>query len=322
MLYISKKHMEEVIDLNELMDCIEKAFSIVESGNYHMPDRMHVDRPEGTILYMPCFSEKVSGTKIVSTFPANIKSGIPSIQGTMVLNKSETGETLAIMDGAIITAYRTGAVGGVGVRHTTRENCKKLGLIGTGVQGFFQVLFACAARPIEDVYIFDKSKERASGFKERLEEKLDNVKVHIVDNAVELVKSSEIIITATPSKEPVLPNDETLLKGKHIIAIGSYKYEMRELPPALYRILDDVYIDTELAAEESGDLIVPVEEGWMKKEDYKVFGKVFKALKELSKTEIKTTLYKSVGMALFDLLVAEAIYDLAVSKKLGVNLGE
>lgn len=130
--------MEEVIELKDIMDCVEKAFGLYESGCFHMPDRMHVDRPEGTILYMPCFTDEVSGTKIVSTFPENIQSGIPSIQGTMVLNKSKTGETLAIMDGAMITAYRTGAVGGVGVRHTTREDCKSLGLVGTGVQGFFK----------------------------------------------------------------------------------------------------------------------------------------------------------------------------------------
>lgn len=322
MLYINKKHMEEVIDLNALMDCVEKAFSIYESGEFHMPDRMHVDRPEGTILYMPCFSDEVSGTKIVSTFPENIKSGIPSIQGTMVLNKSTTGEPLAIMDGAILTAYRTGAVGGVGVRHTTRENCKTVGLVGTGVQGFFQVLYACAARPIEDVYIFDRNKERALSFKERLEEKLKGITIHVTSDVVELTKLSEIIITATPSTVPVLPDNAEILKGKHIIAIGSYKYEMRELPPALYTVLDEVYIDTELAAEESGDLIVPVEQGWMKKEDYKIFGKVYDELKSSPKDQVKTTLFKSVGMSLFDLLVAEEIYNLAVSKNLGINLGE
>lgn len=322
MLYIGKKHMEEVVDLNSIMDCVEKAFELYEDGAFQMPDRMHVDRPEGTILYMPCFTDEVSGTKIVSTFPENIKSGIPSIQGTMVLNKSKTGETLAIMDGAMITAYRTGAVGGVGVRHTTRENCKRVGLVGTGVQGFFQVLYACAARSIEEVYIFDSNIARAQEFKARLEIKLPMVTIHIAKDVIELVKKSEIIITATPSTTPVLPDNEELLRGKHIIAIGSYKYEMRELPPALYRVLDAVYIDTEMAAEESGDLIVPVEEGWVQPEDYKVFGKVFRELVKMPKTQVRTTLYKSVGMALFDLLVAEAIYRAAAAKGLGVNLEE
>jgi len=321
-LYIGKKNMEELVDFNKIMNCVEKAFALYERGDFQMPDRMHVDRPEGTILYMPCFTEAVSGTKIVSTFPENIKSGVASIQGTMVLNKSKTGETLALMDGAMVTAYRTGAVGGVGVRHTTRPNCTSVGLVGTGVQGFFQVLYACEARPIKTVTIFDRNTDRAAAFKARLEDKIGTVQINIATDIVDLVKKSEIIITATPSKTPVLPDDPVLLKGKHIIAIGSYKYEMRELPPALYSIVDDIYIDTEFAAEESGDLIVPVEQGWIKKEQMQVFGKVYNELVAKPIIDERTTLYKSVGMSLFDLLVAESIYESAVEKGLGIDLGD
>src|SRR6056297_2052380 len=110
MLYLSEKHMEKIVALDKIMDAIEEAFVIYESGAFHMPDRMHVDRPEGTILYMPCFVDKYSCTKIVSTFPENIKKELDSVQGTMILNNSKTGVPLAIMDGAALTAYRTGAV--------------------------------------------------------------------------------------------------------------------------------------------------------------------------------------------------------------------
>lgn len=322
MLYLGAKHMDEIIELDQMMDCIEKAFLLYEDGQYQMPDRMRVDRPEGSVLYMPCFTDKVSGTKIVSTFPANTQLGIPSIQGTMLLNKSNTGETLAIMDGAMITAYRTGAVGGVGIRYTTRINCESVGLVGTGVQGFFQVLYACAARPIKKVTIFNQNRERAEAFKARLERKLAGQDIQIASDVVELVQKSEIIITATPSTNPVLPDNPSLLKGKHIIAIGSYKYEMRELPKALYEVLDDLYIDTEVAADESGDLIVPVEQGWYRRDQMKVFGHVFQTLVKSPIIEERTTLFKSVGMGLFDLLVAEAIYNSAIQKNIGINLDE
>lgn len=322
MLYIAAKHMEEIIELDHMMDCIEKAFMTYESGHYHMPTRMHVDRPEGTVLYMPCFTDHVSGTKIVSTFPANIQIGVPAIQGVMVLSRAKTGETLAILDGAMLTAYRTGAVGGVGIRYTTRKNCESVGLVGTGVQGYYQLLYACAARPIKKVILYDRNRERAEAFKQRLEKKLVAQAISIAFDVEALVANSEIIITATPSNTPVLPDDSTLLKGKHIIAIGSYKYDMRELPKALYNVLDDLYMDTELAAEESGDLIVPVEQGWFKRDQMKAFGQDFKALKHAPLLEERTTLFKSVGMALFDLLVAEAIYKLAVEKKRGIELGD
>lgn len=322
MLYIGAKHMEEIVELDHMMDCIENAYMIYDSGHFHMPVRMHVDRPEGTVLYMPCFADQVSGTKIVSTFPANIQQGIPAIQGTMVLNNAKTGEPLAILDGAMLTAYRTGAVGGVGIRYTARKNCQSVGLVGTGVQGFFQVLYACAARPIKQVMVYDKSRERAEAFKWKLEKKLPEQVICIAASEEELVLNSEIIITATPSNTPVLPDNPDLLKGKHFVSIGSYKYEMRELPKALYGVLDALYMDTDIAAEESGDLIVPVEQGWFKRDQMKAFGHVFQSLKNAPLLEERTTLFKSVGMALFDLLVAEAIYKSAVEKNMGINLGD
>lgn len=321
MIYISNKHLEEIIVLDDVMDCIERAYEIYKSGNFQMPDRMHVDRKEGTILYMPCFTDTVSGTKIVSTFPDNINKGIPSIQGTMILNNSKTGEAIAMIDGAMLTAYRTGAVGGVGIRHTARVDCKSVGLVGTGVQGFFQVLYACAARPIKDVYIYDLSEERTINFKARLESKLEGINIHIASTTNDLVVNSDIIITATPAESPVLPDNKELLKGKHVIAIGSYKLKMREIPKALYEVLDDLYIDTEFAAEESGDIIVPVREGWYEKDNIKVFGDIFSDLEKPSKKN-KTTLFKSVGMSLFDLIVAEEIYNKAIDKGLGQKLGD
>lgn len=322
MLYIGAKHIEKIVNLNEMMDTIEKAYDLYARGLYQMPNRLHVDRPEGTILYMPCFSNDISGTKIVSTFPGNREIGIPTIQGIMILNNSKTGESLAVMDGATITAYRTGAVGGVGIRYTTRKNCESVGLIGVGVQGFFQILYACTARRIKKIYIFDINIAHTKDFKARLEKILLGIDIEIAENITELVSKSEIIITATSSKKPVLPDDAALLKGKHIIAIGSYKHEMRELPKALYDVLDDIYIDTELALDESGDLIIPVEKGWYKREDMKIFGQVYKSLSYDSLIETRTTLYKSVGMALFDLMTAEYLYNTAIKKKLGVDLGD
>ncbi|GAA0740754.1 ornithine cyclodeaminase family protein [Clostridium oceanicum] len=319
MLYLGEQHIRESISLDEVMDTIEKSFQVYESGDFQMPDRMHVEREEGTILYMPSFTKDVFGTKIISTFPENIKKGVPTVQATMVLNKASTGEPIAIFDGAALTAYRTGAVGGVGVRYTTRENCESVGLIGTGVQGFHQLLFACTARKIKNIYIFDRSKERLISFKEKLEKRIKNVKVNIVDKVEELVLNSEIIITATPAESPVLPDNEEMLKGKHIIAIGSYKLKMRELPKALYTLLDDVYIDTKFAAEESGDIIVPVREKWIKEDQIKIFGELLGAKKPINEKG-GTSLYKSVGMGLFDLMVAEAIYNKAIKLQKGQKI--
>jgi ornithine cyclodeaminase len=321
MLYIGRKQMEKIISLNELMEAIEEAFKIYESKDFHMPDRLHVDRDEGTILYMPCFIDEYSCTKIVSTFPKNISKGVPSVQGTMVLNDSKTGVPLAIMDGAAITAYRTGAVGGVGVKYTSREDCESVGLVGAGVQGFYQLLYTCEARPIKNIYLYDISQSRAEDLKNNLEEKLEKVSINIADSSQQLVENSEIIITATPSEEPVLPNESNLLRGKHIIAIGSYKLKMREIPEALYHLLDEIYVDTDLASRESGDLLVPLKNGWIKQSQIKSFSKLLAEGKKINKDK-STSLYKSVGMALFDLIVTKTIYEKALANDIGQRLDE
>lgn len=316
MLYLNEKNIKEAVSLNEMMDAIEESFHIYEKNNFSMPDRIHVDNHNNTLLYMPCFKDSIFGTKILSIFPENSKKKLPVITGLMLLNDMETGNPLALINGAELTAYRTGAVGGVGVRHTTPKNVKKLGLIGAGAQGFYQVLFACEARDFDQVIIFDAYSNGMAAFAEKLQNELPDIKITIANSSEELVKMSEVIITATPSITPVVPDDKELLQGKHFIGLGSYKPNMREFPRSLYELIDNVYVDTEFAGEESGDIITPLKENWIKKDQIKLFSNL------LTNTTItgNTTLYKFVGMGLFDLAVSELIYKKAQNKNLGQKI--
>ncbi|WP_432662924.1 ornithine cyclodeaminase family protein [Wukongibacter baidiensis] len=320
MLYLGQKDIDNLVSFDELMDNIELAFKIYEKKDFQMPDRIHLHHKEDTVLYMPCFTDSIFGTKIITVFQKNTEKKIPVIQGVMLLNDVDTGKPIAIIDGGTLTAYRTGAVGGVGVRHTTGEKCQAVGLVGAGIQGFYQLLFTAKARNIKRIYVFDIFKEKLNSFKEKLSEKLPEVEINIVEDIRELVEKSEIIITTTTSNKPVLPDDESLLKGKHIVAIGSYKPEMRELPEALFRLLDDMYIDTDFAMEESGDLTTPLKNNWIKKEQVKLFSKLLSDKSNIVNKKGNTTLFKSVGMALFDLVVAEFIYIKAMEKGIGQSI--
>ncbi|MEI6856149.1 ornithine cyclodeaminase family protein [Psychrilyobacter sp.] len=316
MLYLNEKNIKEAVSLNEMMDVIEESFHIYEKNSFFMPDRIHVNKDDKTLLYMPCFKDSIFGTKMLSLFPENPKKNLPVITGLMLLNDIETGIPLALINGADLTAYRTGAVGGVGVRHTTPKNVKKLGLIGAGVQGFYQVLFACEARDFDQVMIFDAYSKGMDAFAEKLQKEFPDIKIIIANSSEELVKMSEVIITATPSATPVIPDDKELLQGKHFIGLGSYKPNMREYPQSLYELIDNVYVDTEFAEEESGDIITPLKENWIKKDQIKLFSNL------LTGTAITgdTTLYKFVGMGLFDLAVSELIYKMALIKNLGQKI--
>ena len=285
-----------------------------------MPDRVHVDYKNKTILYMPCFLENIFGTKFLTVFPENRKKSRPVIDGLMLLNDYDTGETISILDGKTLTALRTGAVGGTGIRHITPKDVKTVGLVGAGVQGFNQLRFACEARDIEKIIVFDLFKEKLPDFIQKVKEQISGVEVVSVENTEELLKESDIVITTTTSNEPVFSNKKELFKGKHFIGIGSYKPNMREYPDALISVLNKVYIDTEFAKEETGDLSNPLERGLLKDNQIETFGKYL--LYEKNKEEIikGTTWFKSVGMALFDIVVAQLIYNKAKEKGIGQEI--
>ncbi|MGB4984729.1 MAG: ornithine cyclodeaminase family protein [Erysipelotrichaceae bacterium] len=317
MLYINKQVIDEVCDHKELVSIIEKTMGLYETGNFTQPDRITVNRGDKeTYLYMPCFTDEVKGTKILTLYADNAPKGIPTIQGLMLLNDPETGKIKAIIEGSTLTAYRTGAVGSCGIKHTTPSDVSKLGIIGSGIQGFYQSIYACQLRDIKEISVFDIFSDKAQDFKERLQKELPNVIITVRDSVEELLENSEVIITVTTSPKPVLPNNPDLLRGKHFIGIGSYKPTMQEFPQALFELLDEVYIDVDFAKHETGDLINPLREGWIKEEQVTTLGKCLN--KELNVKN--TTLYKSVGMALFDIEVGEYIYNQAIKANKGICL--
>ena len=303
MIVLSKEQIEEMVDPDQMMDQIEEAYRIYGSGEFYMPPRPTVEHENKQLMYMPCYTKDIIGTKILSIFPENSKLGLPSIDGIVLLNDYTTGAPLAVMDGQSVTAWRTGAVGGVGIRHLSRKDCRTVGIIGAGMQGFHQAVYACAARDIHTVYVFNHSDRDLTDYLERLKKAIDKEDVKVVQcKAVEeLVRNSDIICTTTPSTTPVLPDDKELLRGKCIIAIGSYMPEMREIPDAVLDLVDNVYIELPYACEESGDLSQPLASGKLTKDRIKLMHEyLISGEKEIK--EGQTTYFKSVGMGLFDLL--------------------
>lgn len=313
MIVLGKKEIEELVDLNEMMDQIEEAYRIFGAGDYYMPPRPVVEHENKTMMYMPCYTKDMIGTKILSIFPENAKLGLPSIDGVVLLNDSKTGAPMAVLDGQCVTAYRTGAVGGVAVRHLSRKDCHTVGIVGAGVQGFHLALYACAAREIHTVYVYNHSERDLTEYLARLEKAIDNPGVKVVQckTVEELMKNSEIICTATPSESPVLPDSKELLDGKCIVAIGSYTPKMREIPDVIWDLADKVYIELPYACEESGDLSQPLEEGRIT-EDRTVLMNEFLAFGEPEEEVTKkTTYFKSVGMGLFDVCIAQKLLEKA-----------
>ncbi|MGB3367505.1 MAG: ornithine cyclodeaminase family protein [Acidaminobacteraceae bacterium] len=321
MRYLNEKAISSSITYDDMVIAVEEALIHYKNGDYNMPERFHYTHEDKTLLYMPCFSNGILGTKILTVFPGNIKKNHPVIDGLMLLNDYETGAPKAMIDGKLLTALRTGAVGAIGTKYISNVDSKTLGLIGAGAQGIYQIIFACHLRPITDVYITTRSQSKLEDYIKKLKIILPNINFHASKSTRELVEKSDIIITATSSMTPVLPEEKSLYIGKTFIAIGSFKPDMRELPNALMEVASEIYVDIDYAKEESGDLKIPLEDGLIKEEKIKSIAVLVDENRILDNKD-KTIVYKSVGMALFDVIVATKILECAENKGLGQLLEE
>ena len=326
MQIISETDMWKAITLEEVMDAIEDAYEIHRQGRYLMPDRFIAAREKNMMLYMPCFLEQVIGTKMLSEFPDNPKKGLPYLNGLMILNHAETGLPMAVMNGSALTAMRTGAVGGVALRYLAPADCHSVGLVGCGTQGLHQLLYACAVRPITDIYLYDSFVNDLAPFAARLTEKLcqagiPKVQIHPCTDIVSLITNSQILISATQATDPVYPDDPELLRGKCLVAIGSWRPKRRELPDAVWRLVENAYTELPFACEETGDLRIPLEHNILTPERVCYMEDLIHDTKEgHPHTFRETRCFKSVGMGIFDARVALLIYENAVKKKLGQDI--
>jgi ornithine cyclodeaminase len=318
MLILNKSDINQLVNPGELMDVLTEALIHQEEGKITMPQRMHADFDGNMLLLMPCYDGDFFATKMVSFFPENPSKQLPAIYGSVVLNDGNTGKPLAMIEGSSLTAQRTGAVGGIGIRHTTPENISKVGLIGAGVQGHHQLKYAFNARLVKSVRIFDHNTDSSKKIVTKLKIDFPNIEFSVAHSVEALLKHSQLIITATASPTPVLPNKPEMLLGKHFIAVGSYTPQMQELPDKVFCIADQIIVDTEHAAHESGDVINPVKAKQIGREQVITISKLIAGKVELSANS--TTIFKSVGMALFDLAAAKYFYQKALKNKVGTDI--
>jgi len=322
MLYLSADDIVEALSPDEVMEAVQEALWIYEAKTYEMPERMSVPCGGGNLLLlMPCVAGDHIVTKLVSVFPGNPAQGRPVIDGLVVLYDRATAEILALMDGKAITAMRTGAVTGVSVAHLSREGVTSVGLVGCGVQGYYQLLYACTVREIARIVLYDIRPAATASLAHRLRSENPGIEVEVASSTAALLRASDVVITATTARTPVFPDDPDLFVGKHCVAIGSFEPDVREYPDALFSVVDWAWIDIDFAREESGELKVPLAQGLLRDEQIETLGHFIASGRSPERGAHGTTFSKSVGMALFDLTTARLAYTKARNEGLGTELG-
>jgi ornithine cyclodeaminase/alanine dehydrogenase-like protein (mu-crystallin family) len=301
------RHLDAVDLLHRLpvtaaIDALEAGFR--EGDPSVAPLRSHLETPAGTLLQMPAFGDAGVGVKLVTLTPANAERGLPFINAVYVLFDGETQVPDAIVDGAALTALRTAAVSGLATRHLANAHARRLVIFGAGVQARSHLEAMLAVRPIEHAIVVSRTPARAQA----LAETARGLGIDAAVGEAGDVADADIVCTCTTSDVPLFDGG-MLAPGTHVNAVGSYRPAARELDTVAMTRARVVVETRDAAFEEAGELCIPIGEG--------VFGRdhvVADLAQVVHGTEVRTsaddiTIFKSVGLAFEDLIVARAAVD-------------
>ncbi|MEQ8896448.1 MAG: cyclodeaminase [Roseovarius sp.] len=265
---MTEAELREVVALDlETVDVIEAAFAALAGGEVVMPPILSMDLPAANgevdvkTAYIPGFEG--FAIKVSPGFFDNPKLGLPSLNGLMILFSAQTGLVKALfLDNGYLTDIRTAAAGAVAARHLAPEVVKTAGVIGTGVQARLQMQAAHLVRPFERVIVWGRDEQKAAECAKDLMDML-GVEGEIVSDPAQLVAESQLVVTTTPARAPVL-KAEWLHPGLHVTAMGSDQDGKNEIEPAAL-VKADLYVaDRGSQTEKLGELRSAIEAGlWM-----------------------------------------------------------
>jgi len=318
---LSSEDVKRLLPMAKTIEVMRDAFVQLANNRVYVPLRTitELEQPELKIFYKPCYSPKLNlaSVKLLSQTKAGIKA--PTIQGANILIDSETGCFLAIVDGTYLTALRTGAASGLATDLLARKEAKVAAIFGAGAQGRTQLEAVCTVRKIEKAYIFDTNKNAVENYIAEMQPCLNGTLLLLGEDLRQL-KEADVICTATNATKALFLHTN-MKEGAHINAIGSYKPDMQEIDPQIMKN-SKVYVDQKQAClAETGDLIKPIKEGLFCEDDIVgELGELVAGRSHGRQNEQEITVFKSVGLAVQDLLATHAVYQNALAQNRGATV--
>ena len=264
---------------------------------------------EAKLLLMPAWTnsgERLVGCKLVSVYPDNLKIDRPSVYGSYVLMSGDTGEPLAVMDGTVLTVWRTACASALAASYLAREDASHLVMIGAGALAPHLVRAHASVRPLKRVTLWNRTRGRAVQAAFALA--VGGLEVEVTDDLEAAVREADIVSCATLSATPLV-RGKWLKKGAHLDLVGAYTPKMRESDDDAVKRAR-VYVDTRAGApKEGGDIAQPLKSGVLKKDGIR--GDLFELCRGEAKGRTKAseiTLFKSVGTAIEDLAAAMLVW--------------
>jgi alanine dehydrogenase len=300
---LDENGVRKLLKMAELIPAMERALSDLSAGRAVQPLRVVIPVADhgGFLGVMPAYVSGALGAKLVTFFPDN--RHVHTHHATVILFRPETGEPLVTMDGRLITEMRTAAVSAVATRALARPDATVLAILGSGVQARSHLEALRLVRPLREVRVW--SPRNAAAFAARFS-------VHASESAEEAVRGADVVVVATTSKTPVLKG-VWLSPGTHVNAVGASRPDWRELDDEVLA-RSKVFVDSrEACSRESGDVIAG---GKIAAE----IGSVVSGAAPGRTSADEITLFKSVGVAVEDVVSADLVYRAAARTGRGLRL--
>ena len=324
MLILKKKDIIKHVKLNEdLIPIIEDAFKSLSKGKTVMPPIMRIDieKYHGESDIKAAYVEGLDSfaIKIASGFFDNPKLGLPSSNGLMVLLDSETGVIKSVLlDQGYLTDTRTAIAGAIAAKYLSNQDASNLGIIGAGIQARLQLKAILLVRKINKINLWARDKVKVDEFIDSLKDL--NIDINISESCKDLASSSDIIITTTPSKKPLLEFD-WIKKGTHITAMGSDAEQKNELHPTMIKLCDKYIPDNQPQTTILGELHHAIKENIISP-DHKFddLGSIIidPSLGRKNKEDI--TICDLTGTGVQDTAIARYTYNICKENNLGIKI--
>ena len=324
-LVLNSSEIKKCVQLNEqLIPIIEDAFKSLALGKTTMPPilRLDIEKYHGESDVKAAYIDGLDSyaIKVASGFFNNPNLGLPSSNGLMILLDSKTGMLKSVLlDKGYLTDVRTAIAGAIAAKHLSNPESSNVGIIGAGIQAKMQLEALLLVRNIKTAYIWSRDSKKTNKFVQNIKDKI-NIKIIACESPEQTVNLSEILITCTPSKSPIIKS-EWLKKGLHITAMGSDAEMKNELDPKIIKDCDYYIPDSQSQTSILGELNHAIKAGLVSAEKkYNELGSVI-INSNLGRRNINdVTVADLTGTGVQDTAIARHTYKISADKGFGIMI--
>jgi alanine dehydrogenase len=320
---LTEQQVHSLLPMSDLIAAMESALAKFSAREVLQPMRtvLTVGPTKAYFGVMPAYvpAPAALGAKLVTVFGENHTRQLPSHLATILLLDPETGALLALMDGRYITEARTAAVSAVSTRFLASPGASRLAIIGSGVQARSHLEAYQQVRQLEEVRIWSPSPRSRTQFVDDMSPSV-SIPIIAADSAEAAVRGADLIVLVTSSPTPVI-EDAWVSEGAHVVCVGACRPNQQEMPPQLVRRAR-LYVDSSAAAVvEAGDIVMNIAAGLF--DASHVRGELGDLV--LGRVQGRTspgdiTIFKSLGMAVEDVVAADLVFRRAVESGAGTEL--